>query len=81
MKKKQGKTGKSKIKVPEVEETNYEVFINNVAPLMKDDEMSMTIVQCYDAYMDGRTNDVEKITVEDIESQDMMPKEFTNPQR
>ena len=63
-----------------MEETNYEVFISNVAPLMKDDEMSTIIVQCYDAYMEDRTDDMEKITVEDIESQDMTPREFTNPQ-
>ena len=60
--------------VPEVEETNYEIFISNVTPIMKDDEMSMIIVQ-------GKTEDVVKITVVDIESQDMMPKEFSNPQR
>ena len=43
--------------------------------------MSMTIVQCYDAYMEDRTEDVETITGEDIETQDMTPVEFTNPQR
>ena len=43
--------------------------------------MSMTIVQCYEAYTNDKMGDVEKISVEDIESQDMTPKEFTNPQR
>ena len=43
--------------------------------------MSMTIVHCYDAYMEDRTEYVETIAGEDIETQDMTPVEFTNPQR
>ena len=79
-KKAQGKTGKSSFVVAGVEEPNYEIFISNVAPIMKDvNDMSMTIAQCYEAYTNDMMGDAEKLSVEDIESQDMMPKEFTNP--
>jgi len=43
-------------------------------------DVSMTIVQCFDAH-NGKTDDAKEISVEDIESQDMTLKEFTNPRR
>ena len=79
-KKAQGKTGKSTFVVAGVEEPNYEIFISNVAPIMTDaNDMSMTIAQCYDAHINDIMGDAEKLSVGDIKSQDMTPKEFINP--
>ena len=79
-KKPQGKSGKSTFKVLEPEDNKYEIYISNVAPQTKDDEMKSTIVGCYEDFnIDKDVTD--NLREEDIDVKDMTPSAFINPWR
>ena len=76
----QGKTGKGTFIVKTVTEENYQTFVSNVAPQIKNLEMTETIGNCYEEYIRDK-NDAEPLTLKEIEVQDMTPTEIINPRR
>ena len=76
-KKSQGKSGKGTFKVLESAENKCEVFISNVAPQTKVEEMSANIVECYDDFTKDKY-DTDPLTEADIEVKDMTPVDYIN---
>ena len=79
-KKVQGKAGKGVFKVATVTENNYEIFVSNVAPQIKNEEMSDIIVDCFDEYRKGMSVE-ETLAQSEIEVQDMTPAAIADPKR